>query len=424
MKKLFSLILAAILICAFLPTMTAAADNVVYVKDGGMGDGSSAESPVGTLVDAYNMLESAKDGIIVVCGKVSFSYFNHLTVGGTDRDKHTLVTSVYDGVDYREKGAKISWGVTWCLTGDTAFDNVNIEMTAKNGYIICRNFDLTFGEGLKMKTHPNTTGLSSGDSFCIIGNTSQNQSYPNRETEEKTTVTLLNGEKMYITPYDQNAYYGNKNDVEVIIGGNAKVGVAMTCTYGTTMASNGALTYTVKDNAEVVTICGYNKPQTVESLTVNWIGGTISYSSVRQYSTNASSAAGASVTFTKGATLNSSRTVEALPNYNEIALDYDNVGDGEPAPAKTEAPITTPPATDAPITDAPITDAPITDAPETDAPITDAPETDGQETDAPAEDAPSAVEEGGCGSSVNVSAALMLSFACVCLLRKKCKIGA
>ena len=55
---------------------------------------------------------------------------------------------------------------------------------------------------------------------------------------------------------------------------------------------------------------------------------------------------------------------------------------------ETEAPETEAPETDAPETDAPETDAPETDAPETDAPETDAPETDAPETDAPETDAP------------------------------------
>ena len=55
---------------------------------------------------------------------------------------------------------------------------------------------------------------------------------------------------------------------------------------------------------------------------------------------------------------------------------------------ETEAPETEAPETDAPETDAPETEAPETDAPETDAPETDAPETDAPETDAPETDAP------------------------------------
>ena len=38
---------------------TAAAEKVVFVKEGGSGNGSSADSPVGTLDKAYSLLGDA-----------------------------------------------------------------------------------------------------------------------------------------------------------------------------------------------------------------------------------------------------------------------------------------------------------------------------------------------------------------------------
>ena len=49
-------LLFALSLCA-----SAAGSTVVYLADGGTGDGSSASSPVGSLTDAYNALDLEKD---------------------------------------------------------------------------------------------------------------------------------------------------------------------------------------------------------------------------------------------------------------------------------------------------------------------------------------------------------------------------
>ena len=116
---------------------------------------------------------------------------------------------------------------------------------------------------------------------------------------------------------------------------------------------------------------------------------------------------------------------------------------------ETDAPATEAPETDAPATEAPETDAPATEAPETDAPATEAPETDDEsETEAPTDDeseteAPTddesetaapetedvtetetetdteAKDEGGCGSSIAISALAVVGIIGTAVVIKK-----
>ena len=70
MKKriIISLVVAALAIILSVSAFAAGNKTVVYLKDDGAGDGSSASSPVGTLADAYGALDLSKDCTIVVCG--------------------------------------------------------------------------------------------------------------------------------------------------------------------------------------------------------------------------------------------------------------------------------------------------------------------------------------------------------------------
>ena len=72
----------------------ASSDNVVYVKDGGTGDGSSAAKAMSSIVSAITSL-SKTGGTVVVCGKTTVSSEN--TTPATDYP--VTVTSYFGGVD-------------------------------------------------------------------------------------------------------------------------------------------------------------------------------------------------------------------------------------------------------------------------------------------------------------------------------------
>ena len=74
MKKHLFFTLTLLLLAAWMLSVpfyaeTDDGNTVVYLADGGSGDGSSAESPVGSLTAAYNALDLSKDCTVVICGK-------------------------------------------------------------------------------------------------------------------------------------------------------------------------------------------------------------------------------------------------------------------------------------------------------------------------------------------------------------------
>lgn len=173
----FILILSALLLLtaffAALPA-SAASERVIYVCDGGKGDGSSPESPLAAAAPdlkevgtaglplgnpLYRALLALRDtgGTVVVTGKLtvresdsSSSDFSFPIHG----DNTIKITSVYNGVDYRLKGAKIAYQRNLCLGGSTVFENVTFSMDRNNLRIACEGYPAVFGEGIEC-THEN-----------------------------------------------------------------------------------------------------------------------------------------------------------------------------------------------------------------------------------------------------------------------------
>lgn len=132
--------------------------DTVYVTDGGVGNGASASSPMGSLVDAYKAL-GADGGEILLCGTVTVpankegtsrtafvepAHSGKVTVRGYD-DKATLLFA--NPYEYH-------------MSGETELRDMIISSGAYvNGISICaRGHHLTMGENLTM----HSTGVVSG----------------------------------------------------------------------------------------------------------------------------------------------------------------------------------------------------------------------------------------------------------------------
>ena len=63
MKKLHFIFL--LILCALLTVSAFAADTVVFVASGGEGDGTSAESPLGSLSDAVTVLKDTGGTVVI-----------------------------------------------------------------------------------------------------------------------------------------------------------------------------------------------------------------------------------------------------------------------------------------------------------------------------------------------------------------------
>ncbi len=118
---------------------------VIFVKNGGTGDGSSAEN----ATEWGKGLGLIKDNAtLVVCGPVEFNS-NFRFSPGTGHTGTVLITSVYDGVDYRATAdAAIIFGSNWrngVPGGKTIFDNIAFVSKGANCSIYCDNQNTTFG---------------------------------------------------------------------------------------------------------------------------------------------------------------------------------------------------------------------------------------------------------------------------------------
>ena len=126
-KSLF----VALLLCFVLCIGVFAAENVVYVSDGGIGNGTTAATPVGTLGDAYAAL-GTDGGTIVVVGKITVEDdFTEPTHSGV-----IIITQVYGGTDYRtgtDYGINIAQ-TRYILNGDTTFKNVAFRGDTAKSY--------------------------------------------------------------------------------------------------------------------------------------------------------------------------------------------------------------------------------------------------------------------------------------------------
>ena len=153
--RIVALILSVLLALPLIPapiTANAADANVVYVKDNGTGDGTSAASPLGSLKTAINTVSST-GGTVVVCGPTSIS-------SGVVPNSHTkkvTVTSLYDGTDYaKTANAKIVFTANIAIRGPMEFNNITLAASVKSGatsmYPYCQikpsGYELILGDGI------------------------------------------------------------------------------------------------------------------------------------------------------------------------------------------------------------------------------------------------------------------------------------
>ncbi len=117
-------------------------DNTLYVKDGGTGDGSSANAAMGDLRDAIDALGA--EGRIVICGNYTIA----------DSDYHTngysypvTITSNDGTTDYRSSAA-IILDMDLHIGGETIFENIKFKTSNTNVFIYAKEKRLIIGNGV------------------------------------------------------------------------------------------------------------------------------------------------------------------------------------------------------------------------------------------------------------------------------------
>ena len=192
MKKLllFLLVICMAVLAVPVAIPAQAAENVVYVRDGGTGDGSSDESPLGNLTAAYKALGDG--GTIVICG----SYELKATVYEPAHTNPITVTQVYGGKDYRNGTENTvfikSQGKRYVLAGPTTFENINFkgDTSAKYNFIlfIAEFNPIIMGEGI---TSTDFTYTEIAKSLAILGGCQSGENKAStiaRDIDSKITV--------------------------------------------------------------------------------------------------------------------------------------------------------------------------------------------------------------------------------------------
>lgn len=179
-----------IILIALLSCYVSAA-NVVFMKTGGTGDGTSAENPVGSLTLAYNVLGS-EGGTVVVCG----DFEQTATFSEPAHTGEVIITQTWNGVDYRNNGLNryrvMGTGKRFALGGPTKFENISFYGDEVNSvYILfCANYyPITMGEGITVAGFKNTIIATS---LSILGGHQSGQGTP-RTTDLDSHITIESG---------------------------------------------------------------------------------------------------------------------------------------------------------------------------------------------------------------------------------------
>ena len=310
---LFLLILA--LGAMSVAASAAGTATVVYLADGGSGNGTAPESPVGTLTAAYDALDLTKDCTIVLCGK--FTQTANFTYGTAYTGSVTM-TSVYGGTDYRESGAVYEFNNNrFYLRGETTFENMHFNTTSGAFLlVVAQHNKVTVGEGVTI-TGAKLTGGTVATSFSILGGY-QDGARTTANTLD-TDITVLSGSKIYIVAFARGSkgapsYTGTAN---IKIGGNAGVSGLHLSGVDRNNIAYGTTKVEITGGATVGTIYGATQKVTLNSLALTWRSGTIGKF--------VPALSGASIAYTNGALLKVSDTARAESNFDTVAALFDTV---------------------------------------------------------------------------------------------------
>ena len=223
MKKTGLFTLFILLLMSMMLIGVCAADDVVYLVDGGIGDGSSPASPMGDMADAFVALPYG--GTIVVTGDYTFKNsvnYDASLPGFTSpaADGTIVITGNYGGTDYNAR-LICADGSRYVCTANTTFENITIYNGNNKTFVMSgRFFHLTFGKGTKMeKVEVHVIGG--------LDHTNSVISVPDDDYTKDSHITVLDGTIAELTGLGRNvARYAAANytgTAYITIGENGTV---------------------------------------------------------------------------------------------------------------------------------------------------------------------------------------------------------
>lgn len=178
-----------LLLCACLILGAAAAENTVYVADGGTGDGSSAAAPLGDLTAAYNAL-GADGGEIVIVGKYTLdANFTEPVHAGV-----VTLTQEVGGTSHRtaDGSGLIGGGKRFILSGPTTFRDITLRSTGAAYMLFVARFNpIVFDTGIECLGFGDFSLVAKG--VTILGG-AQSGADDVATTDLDTDITVKSGE--------------------------------------------------------------------------------------------------------------------------------------------------------------------------------------------------------------------------------------
>lgn len=254
--------------------------TVVYLASNGMGNGSNANSAVSTMSAALDCLDLTKDCTVVVCG----NYIQNETFVYTDTfDGTVTVTSNYGGVDYRESGATYTVSaVRFVCSGEYIFRDIDFNLVGNFYYFIANHYPFTLDTGVGVSGMSDAfNGSGFANAFSIAGGYQSGQPVvtggeePAADGELDVNITVKSGSNICIGAYSRGIKGANfTGNATINIGGNAVVSKLYLVPVNGAFTS-GNTTVSITDNASILAMQDAVDGGTCNSLTVNWLGGTI-----------------------------------------------------------------------------------------------------------------------------------------------------
>ena len=300
----------------------ADADPVVFVKDGGSGDGTSPHSAKATLEEAYSALDLSKNCTVVICGPYTQSAYFDIS---KEYEGCVTITSVYGGVDYRVTADAeyiVSANPRFLLYGSTRFDDINVRLNVAYWLFIAQCNELYIGEGFEASLTASTDGSTFAKALGILGGfqNGAGTAADNLNCTDNTDITVLSGDNWVISAYNRQVANGNHSGkATVTVGGDAEVASLYYTSVNKPGVKCGDVEITVKDDATVKSLLASpnnGDALIASSLTVNWLGGNIETVLLENVDSNR-------VTITNGTTLNYTAEASENTQFSTISTAFD-----------------------------------------------------------------------------------------------------
>ena len=282
MKKLGFLFLFSLLLLLCALPASAAGAEVVYLKNGGTGDGSSPEQALGSMKDAYAALDLRKACTIVVCGEYTQSKtFQHSAayVGSV------TLTSVWDGVDYRKTAGAvyITGEFRYVCTGAVTVRDLDYHLTGKYYFIIAQHYPFVLDTGVRMASENAAfDGSSVANGFTILAGYQNGQSTvdggknPPTAVSKSASVTVRSGSHLVIAAFSRQIKNQKLTGTSTVTAeGNAQVDLLYYAPIGVTFDVTAKTVLRVGEHARIGRIVGGTNKGTLDSVTLEWLSGEI-----------------------------------------------------------------------------------------------------------------------------------------------------